>query len=333
MPLNRKDNQNLKQFNSQENSFKDYNIHLDLYNFEDEIKKYKLEEKREFFIIGMDKAINTLKSLIKVKQVKNHFFRDEDLIKYGINKWDKSKIGNETRMGMADMGIDLYIFIRFGNNEEMGKNVLASASPLYFEKPSGQPLLGRVTINRDVDYKAENSLNFFQVTILHEFTHILGFFSYVFQNYLHNYYLEYDSDNNLRAYINSTKVVNVAKKYFNCSTIKGVALENYGGNGTFGSHWEERILLGDYMNGVSYEEEEVISEFTLALLEDTGFYKIDNYYTGGLMQYGKNKGCDFIYSKCVIDYKVNPKFQNEFFDFYSIKYDDDIMDPGCTSGR
>ena len=39
--------------------------------------------------------------------------------------------------------------------------------------------------------------------------------------------------------------------------------------------------------------EEVISEFTLALLEDLGFYKA-NYYTGGLMRYGKNKGCDFV---------------------------------------
>ena len=32
------------------------------------------------------------------------------------------------------------------------------------------------------------------------------------------------------------------------------------------------------MNGVIYTNEQVISEFTLALLEDTGFYKA-NYYT------------------------------------------------------
>ena len=33
-----------------------------------------------------------------------------------------------------------------------------------------------------------------------------------------------------------------------------------------------------------------ISEITLALLEDSGWYKA-NYYTGGLMRFGKNKGC------------------------------------------
>ena len=88
------------------------------------------------------------------------------------------------------------------------------------------------------------------------------------------------------------------KSAFNCDTIKGIQLEEFGGEGTYGSHWEERILLGDYMNGVVYEEETVISEFTLALLEDLGYYKA-NYYTGGLMQFGKNKGCDFLNLKCV----------------------------------
>ena len=70
--------------------------------------------------------------------------------------------------------------------------------------------------------------------------------------------------------------------------IVGVELENYGDSGTAGLHWEANILLGDYMNWVIYTEEQVISEFTLAILEDIGYYKA-NYYTGGLMRYGKNK--------------------------------------------
>ena len=37
--------------------------------------------------------------------------------------------------------------------------------------------------------------------------------------------------------------------------------------------WEEKILLGDYMTSIMYDEEQSISEFTLALLEDTGNYK------------------------------------------------------------
>ena len=44
-----------------------------------------------------------------------------------------------------------------------------------------------------------------------------------------------------RQYINSPKVLEVAKKYFNCETIDGVELENYGGEGSAGFHWEARI--------------------------------------------------------------------------------------------
>ena len=36
------------------------------------------------------------------------------------------------------------------------------------------------------------------------------------------------------------------------------------------------------MTSEVYEDEMVLSEFTLALLEDSGWYKV-NYYTGGLI--------------------------------------------------
>ena len=113
-----------------------------------------------------------------------------------------------------------------------------------------------------------------------------------------------------RIYLKGDKLLEVAKKYFNCNTIEGVELENQGGSGTAGSHWESRILLGEYMNGYAYTEEQVISEFTLAVLEDSGYYK-SNYYTGGLMRFGKNKGCEFLENKCVNNQKINPLFENE----------------------
>ena len=69
---------------------------MDLYNFEDEIKKYNLQSYRGLFISGMNRAINTFKTLLKVKQVKNYMFTDEEIIELEINNWDKTKIGNET---------------------------------------------------------------------------------------------------------------------------------------------------------------------------------------------------------------------------------------------
>ena len=46
-----------------------------------------------------------------------------------------------------------------------------------------------------------------------------------------------------------------------------------------------------------YVQDQVISEFTLSLLKDTGFYDI-NYYTGGLMRFGKNVGFNFFEQDC-----------------------------------
>ena len=94
-------------------------------------------------------------------------------------------------------------------------------------------------------------------------------------------------------------VVSIAKKYFKCQDLIGVELERKELNIIADSHWEGRVLLGEYMNSEIYTPEQVISEFTLALLEDSGWYKA-NYYTGGLMRYGKHKGCPFIKAKIII---------------------------------
>ena len=314
--------------NTDVDGFKDFNIHLDLLNFEDEVKLYNLTDRRELYINGMNKAIKTIKSLLKVKPIeRNYGFTDDQLTNIEIYNWNKTLIGNNCSKGMFELGIDLFIFVRFGNNQEMGEQTLAAAGVRYFSPSNYQPLIGIVNINRDVNFTKNNSLRQFESIILHEFTHILGFSNYYFSE------LNMTFNESQKYFINSTRVVNVAKKYFNCETIKGVQLEEYGGDGTSGSHWEERILLGDIMGGIVYEEEEVISEFTLALLEDLGFYKA-NYYTGGLMKYGKNKGCDFVYSKCVINQKVNQNFKNEFFDtIYNLKNKITNRDPGCSSGR
>ena len=84
--------------------------------------------------------------------------------------------------------------------------------------------------------------------------------------------------------------------------MKGVEVEDQGGSGSVGAHWESRVMLGDYMVSSDYRER-AISEMTLGLFEDSGWYKV-NHYSGGLFRYGKNRGCDFIDKKCIIEKKV-----------------------------
>ena len=257
--------------------FKDFNIYLDLINFEIEAEQYNIpNEIKEMFCQGMKKAVETIKSLLRVKQLKtNYFITDSEITKLGIKDWNKTLIGDiptSLNKGILETGIDLFIFVRFDTSSKLGEFTLASAGVRIADNQSGQPIIGLANINRDIDYSIGNSLEYFQATILHEFIHILGFANTFFERYYHNVFIRRDSYGIQRIYLNSSKVVNVAKKYYKCESIDGVELEDYGGDGTTGSHWEERILLGDIMNGVVYPEEQVISEFTLAVLEDIGYY-------------------------------------------------------------
>ena len=312
--------------------FKKFNIHIDTYNLEEEMKQYNLTHYHNIFIEAMAKAKETLESLLKVKNPNCYTLSDNQIISIGINYWDKTKIGNEAReknITTCTNDIDLIVFSRFGKENELGALTLATAKPIYLDSTTRRPIAGVITINRFFDYFKINSKEFLQSLIIHEITHILGFLRSFFKEAYHNIYTAIDQYNITRTYINSTRVVEVARKYFNCSDLEGVELEDYGGSSTAGSHWEARILLGDYMNGILYPEEQVISEFTLALLEDSGYYKA-NYYTGGLMRYGKNKGCKFVRDKCINNYEVNPFFENEFYDYFS---SGSVITQSCSSGR
>ena len=55
-------------------------------------------------------------------------------------RWDENIIGNKTDKGMADLGIDLFIFIKFANSSQLGEGILAGGSPIYFSRQYGQPL-------------------------------------------------------------------------------------------------------------------------------------------------------------------------------------------------
>ena len=314
--------------------FKEFNIYLDFENIKSDINKYNLNKYQDLFISSMQKAVSTLQSLLRVKPLqKGYQITTEDLNTLNITKFNTSMFGNEAiakDISFNDLNIDLAIF---GTLEDLGDSTLATASAKKYQDTSaqfGQPFVGIVKINKNVNYSKPNSQEYFQTILVHEFTHILGFSKNFFQNFFDNYFEKTVNGIN-RRFLKGDKLLEVAKKYYDCDDIEGVELENQGGSGTAGSHWEARILLGEYMNGYSYTEEQVISEFTLAVLEDSGYYK-PNYYTGGLMRYGKHKGCAFLKDPCVNKEtrQINEYFENEFFDSINSLTS---IDPSCSSGR
>ena len=177
------------------------------------------------------------------------------------------------------------------------QDVFASARACALYR--SRPIAGRIYIQNNFDYYKENIIIFLQTVLFHEITHILVFEPNLLKSF-HAIKTEKINDE-IKYYINSPKALEKARFHFGCDNLNGIPLEDQGGVGSVGSHWEGRYMLGDYMVSVNYHEN-VISDITLALFEDSGWYKV-NYYTGGLFRFGKNKGCEFFQKKCLIDEK------------------------------
>jgi hypothetical protein len=69
------------------------------------------------------------------------------------------------------------------------------------------------------------------------------------------------------------EVLETAREYYNDPTLEGLPLEDKGGPGTAGSHWDKEFLTKELMNP-NDEFPTVLSIFTIKLLEGTLWYKV-----------------------------------------------------------
>uniref|UniRef100_A0A8C2BLJ1 Leishmanolysin-like peptidase n=1 Tax=Cyprinus carpio TaxID=7962 RepID=A0A8C2BLJ1_CYPCA len=92
------------------------------------------------------------------------------------------------------------------------------------------------------------------------------------------------------------RVVEEARRHFNCPILEGMELENQGGAGTEFNHWEKRLLENEAMTG-SHTQNRVFSRITLAIMEDTGWYRA-NYSMAENLEWGRGLGCDFVMKSC-----------------------------------
>jgi leishmanolysin len=111
---------------------------------------------------------------------------------------------------------------------------------------------------------------------MHEMYHAFGFSNSAFK-----YYVDATGKplgiNNVVAKVNNInyiimpEVKKLAANYFNCATVNGGTLENEGGSGSAGSHWE-RVTFGNEAMTASEFDDSVFSIFTLKLMKGTGWY-------------------------------------------------------------
>uniref|UniRef100_A0A8C2E0D5 Leishmanolysin-like peptidase n=1 Tax=Cyprinus carpio TaxID=7962 RepID=A0A8C2E0D5_CYPCA len=99
------------------------------------------------------------------------------------------------------------------------------------------------------------------------------------------------------------RVVEEARRHFNCPILEGMELENQGGAGTEFNHWEKRLLENEAMTG-SHTQNRVFSRITLAIMEDTGWYRA-NYSMAENLEWGRFLGCDFVMKSSLIHSQIN----------------------------
>jgi hypothetical protein len=122
----------------------------------------------------------------------------------------------------------------------------------------------------------------------------------------------------------------VARHHYNCSTLAGAELENQPTGDSlsacWGSHWEQRALNTELMSPVT-DSRSVLSSFTLAFFEDTGWYEA-NYSRAEGLTWGLRKGCSFLEEKCIDRGSGSPLFGTDQGYFCTAS-----GQKGCTADR
>ena len=335
---------NIRNLQAESNSFNNIRIHI---NDDCMGTSSSSENRTDIALIkqSIQKAKNTLEKLIKVKRLTQPLDLNDYSFPSEFHTCTSSGYNNNLRLRVD---ADLAIIIRWNKQgvEYMDfprANIIGHLD----NDVKKRPLVGTIVFNfnlNNLDDLDEEKVQAVSTIFLHEFTHILGFNKTVFQNNINNL-IQLESVQNRvnpgnveKLFFKGQKALNMAKKYFDYRELQGLELDDSNSKETQDGnsiHWSGRILLGDYMISELYYTEQTISEITLASLEDLGWYEA-NYFTGGLMRFGKHKGRSFFEKDCVEEartsrYGLKTEFANEFCsNIYGIRGD---IFGTCSSGR
>lgn len=282
-------------------------IYIDKYYFN---KTFRREDINKTIIFNaLDKAKSTLETLIEVV--------DEDTSLITINDIPLDVYGfaeSSLSDSLKNDGVMAHLLILFrgiDSNIDSSNKCIDKLGIIQQKDGNNRPFIGYIIFDTNLNIEILDNNNtykeeYLSYLFLHQITHILGFNRLIVNREnsrmrIINITTTRTGGNINKEVIISDNLILQAKKYFNCYTdsVYGLELEDANPNncGNEFIHWDERMLLGDYMTYDINVQEQVISTFTLLFLEETGFYKV-NYFTGGLMKFGKNKGCAFFTSDC-----------------------------------
>ena len=271
----------------------------------------------ELFKAAFEKVVNIIQKLVDVYRLTEKItITEQDYTDYLLDDYKNS-----------DYEADLVIFVDGSkdlSDKDFAKLQIIKKYNVEGSVNKGRPIVGYLNFNlRHRTFYLPQSDDYidkiYLYEIFHEFTHFLGFEKSILRSKSKlstTFSKRVNGRNRQRLIAIGGKMLQTAKNYFGYQDLVGIEFDTDDTNleGEEFLHWDKRLMLGDYMTSDMYYPDQVISEITLALLEDLGWYQI-KYYTGGLMRFGKNKGKEFIENDCVKqkdEKTISPSFLNEF---------------------
>jgi len=213
---------------------------------------------------------------------------------------------------------DIYIAVTFRPDSW---DVYASGTSLVYDQ-NGRPILGLLNWNpRNINVvKSKVSpRSLYERVAIHEILHILGFSQSRMLNF-HNIstmdsttvnsdpyeeipVIAVTHDFREQSVLRTPKVREAFRELIGCEDAEGAILEDQGGNEVAGSHWEMSVFMDELMTA-TVSERSVLSNVTLAAMEDSGWYYVN--YTAAMAKsdlmepvvWCRKKGCDFVFDRC-----------------------------------
>eukprot|EP00238_Polyblepharides_amylifera_P011301 CAMPEP_0196595724 /NCGR_PEP_ID=MMETSP1081-20130531/82121_1 /TAXON_ID=36882 /ORGANISM="Pyramimonas amylifera, Strain CCMP720" /LENGTH=546 /DNA_ID=CAMNT_0041920409 /DNA_START=207 /DNA_END=1848 /DNA_ORIENTATION=- len=204
---------------------------------------------------------------------------------------------------------DLVLYVTAVESEACEES-LAQGGPCKFDSVTQRPTAGYVNFcPSKLEYNSDlQSWSHWVQVAAHELTHVLSFSRSLFDLYIDDAGEKLGEDNVVKAVplsdgssvemVTTPKVTAAAREHFGCDSLQGAELESAGTDMTAGNHWENRVFEDEVMTGdLSVVRSHVLSNLTLALFEDSGWYVVD-YAKASARPFGLGAGCGFTDSKC-----------------------------------
>ena len=203
-------------------------------------------------------------------------------------------------------GVSTDFYLLVTSKSDSTSNFVASAGSCMLSSTTKRPIVASMLFNLYYTKPANGDALIHEQNMyltMHEMLHAFGFTGSSFKNFidasgktLTGHLKTATLSGTTRTILAVEPLVTKLRAHYGCSTLQGAYLEDDGGSGTAGSHFERRHFLYEAMTSGVIQGLR-LSEFSLAVMEGSGWY-MPNYTYADPFYAGKGEGCGFLTTSC-----------------------------------